>query len=136
MQTKSLRGFTQLAEVEKARRNAESAFKGNEKQAADALEAQKKAENKMVVTMVELKQTKKKLDDKLAEMAQAEQAAYDVGMTKTAKSLTAQLRDVTRAFCLEVWGHALNATRVNIELELRAPNKVYYPPALRLALTS
>ena len=100
------------------------------------MEAQRKAENKIVVTVVELKQTKKKLDDKAAEMAQAEQAAYDMGMTKTAESLTVQLRDVARAFCLEVWGQALNAVGVSTESELRAPDKFYYPPALRLAPTS
>ena len=94
--------LTQLAEVEKARRSAESTFKGYKKQATDTLEAQRKVENKIVVTVVELKQTKKKLDGKAAEMAQVEQAAYDMGMTKTAKSLTVQLKDVARAFCLEV----------------------------------
>ena len=54
------------------------------------------------MTVVELKQTKKKLDGKAAEMAQVEQAAYDMGMTKTAKSLTVRLKDVARAFCLKV----------------------------------
>ena len=55
------------------------------------MEAQKKAKNKMVVMMVvvELKQTKKKLDDKAAEMAKTEEAAYDASMTKTSESLTA-----------------------------------------------
>ena len=41
--------------MEKACRNTESALKGYKKQVADALEAQKKAENKMALTAVELK---------------------------------------------------------------------------------
>lgn len=49
-----------------------------------------------------------------------------------AKSLTAQLKDVARAFYLEVWGQALNAARISIESELRALDKVYYPPTLPL----
>lgn len=69
-------------------------------------------------------------------MAKAEQVAYDAGMTKTAQSLTTQLRDVARAFCLEVWGLALNVARIDIESELRASDKVYYPQALRLAPSS
>ena len=73
------------------------------------------------------------MEAKDTEKAKAEQAAYDAGLTKTAQSLTAQLRDVARAFCLEIWGYALTATGVSTKLELRAPNKVYYPPALRLA---
>ena len=51
--------FAQLSEVEKAQRNAESAFKSFKRQAADILKVQKKAKNKMAFTMVELKQTKK-----------------------------------------------------------------------------
>ena len=65
--------------------------------------------------------------------AKVEQVAYDVGMTKAAKSLIAQLRDIARAFYLEVWGQALNSFRVSTESELRASDQVYYPPALRLA---
>jgi len=45
--------------VKKSHRNVESALKGYEKQAVDVLEAQKKAKNKMALTVVELKQTKK-----------------------------------------------------------------------------
>ena len=73
-----------------------------EKQAAKCLEAQKKAENKLALNMVELKQLHKYLDAKDDEKAKAEQAAYDAGMTKAVKRLTAQFRDVAQAFCLEV----------------------------------
>lgn len=71
---------------------------------ADSLEAQKKVKNKMALAVVELKQTKKKLEAKEVEMSQAEQAAYKAGMTKATERLTTQLRDVAQAFCLEVWG--------------------------------
>lgn len=47
--------LTQLTEVEKARRNAESTFKGYKKQVTDTLEAQRKAKNQTVITVVELK---------------------------------------------------------------------------------
>ena len=58
----------------------------------------------MDLIVVELKQTKKKLETKEAEMSKVEQAAYDVGMIKIAESLTVQLKNVALAFCLEVWG--------------------------------
>ena len=73
------------------------------------------------------------METKDAKKAKAAQVAYDVSMTKTAESLTAQFRDVARAFYLEVWGQALNVARISTESELRAPNKVYYPLALHLA---
>ena len=56
-------------------------------------------------------------------------------MTKTAH-LTTQLRDVAWAFCFEVWGEALNAAGVNVDSELREADKVYYPQALCIALSS
>ena len=69
------------------------------------------------------------------EKARVEQAAYDAGMTKTTRSLTAQLKDVARIFCLEAWGQALTTTGVDIESELRTPDRIYYPSALCLAPT-
>ena len=65
--------------------------------------------------MVKAKQQQKQLEAKDAERAKVELDAYDAGMTKTTKSLTAQLWDVTRAFFLEVWGEALNAVGVSAE---------------------
>lgn len=56
-------------------------------------------------------------------------------MTKAAESLTTQLRDVARAFCLEVWGQALSAVGIGTESELTIPDMVYNPLALRLAVT-
>lgn len=57
-------------------------------------------------------------------------------MTKTAESLTAQLRDIAWAFCLEVWDQALIAVGVSTKSELRAPDRVYYLFALNLAPSS
>jgi len=65
-----------------------------------------------------LKQANKQLKANEKEKAKAEQAAYDARMTKVEESLTAQLRDVARAFCLEVWGQALNAAGVDTKSEL------------------
>ena len=89
----------------------------------------------MVLTVVELKQANKQLETKEKEKAEVKQAVYNASMTKAAESLTARLKDVTHAFCLEVWGQALNATGVDTELKLQALDKVYYPLALCLAPT-
>ena len=75
----------------------------------------------------------KQLEAKDDEKAKVEQVAYDASMTKAAESLTAQLKDIARAFCLEVWGQALNAAGVSTESELRTLDKFYYPAALRSA---
>lgn len=48
----------------------------------------------LALAMEKTKQEKKQLKDKDVEKAKAEHAAFDVSMTKTTQSLTAQLRDV------------------------------------------
>ena len=50
--------FSQLSEMEKAYHNAEFALKGYERQASEALEAQRKVESTLALTVVELKQAK------------------------------------------------------------------------------
>ena len=127
--------IAQLAEVEKTCKKAKSALSGYEKQVTKALKAQRKVENKMALIVVELKQVNKQLETMEKEKVEAKQAAYDAGMTKAVESLTIQLKDITRAFYLKVWGQALTATRIGTKSELWAPDKVYYPPTLRLAPT-
>lgn len=54
-------------------------------------------------------------------------------MRRTAQSLTAQLRDVARAFCAKVLGEALNDAGVDVDSKLREAEKVYYPQPLHIA---
>lgn len=56
-------------------------------------------------------------------------------MTKTAQSLTTQLRDVAQTFCAEVEREVLNAARVTVNFDLKKAEKVYYPLPLRIAPT-
>lgn len=86
----------------------------------------------LALAIEKTKQQQKQLEDKDVEKAKAEQVAYDAGTTKTSQSLTAQLKDVARAFCAEVWSEAFNAAGVIVDSELRSANRVYYPPTLCL----
>lgn len=54
-------------------------------------------------------------------------------MTKSAQSLTTQLRDVAQTFCVEVQGEVLNAAGVIANFDLKKAEKVYYPLPLRIA---
>ena len=57
---KKLKGtFAKLTKVENAQKNAEAAFNSFERQATTSLEAQRKAENKLALNMVELRQLQK-----------------------------------------------------------------------------
>lgn len=96
----------------------------------------KKTEAQLALAKEQIKLQLKELEGKDAERVKAEQAAYDVGMTKTAQSLIAQLWDVTQAFWLEMWGETLNAAGVDASSGLKGPSSVYYPSTLRIAPNS
>ena len=51
--------LAQLTKAEKTQKNVEAALNSFEKQATESLEAQRKAENKLALNMVELKQLQK-----------------------------------------------------------------------------
>ena len=87
----------------------------------------KKTKMQLALAKEQIKLQQKELEGNDAEKAKAEQVAYDAGMTKTTQSLTAQLRDVARAFYLEVWGEAINAIVVSVNFDLGGPDKVTIP---------
>lgn len=66
-------------------------------------------------------------------MAQAKQVGYVIGVKETKETLRAQVTEVYRGYCLRVWTEALNFAGVDASLELRRPENVFYPPALRIA---
>lgn len=122
-----------LAKAERGYKSANVTLGGAKKQAEELRVQQRKVDGQLTSAKEQIKLQLKELEGKDVEKAKAEQAAYDASMNKTVKSLTAQLRDIARAFCLKVWGEALNAVRVDANSELRGPFNVYYPPALWIA---
>ena len=54
-----------------------------------------------------------------------------MGVKETKETLRAQVTEVCRSYCLQVWKEALNLTKVDSAFELRNPKKVFYPLALR-----
>ena len=62
----------------------------------------KKAEMQLALAIERTKLQQKQLEGKDVEKVKVEQVVYDASITKIALNLTAQLKDVARAFCLEV----------------------------------
>ena len=91
-----------LAEVERGYKNTEATLWVFEKKAKELRVSLKKTETQLAWDKEQIKLQQKELEGKDAEKAKAKQVVYDAGMTQTAQSLTAQLRDVARALYLEV----------------------------------
>lgn len=89
-----------LVEAEKGCKSAKAALGRAKKQVEELRVQLRKTDKQFTSTQEQVKLQLKELEAKDAEKAKAEQAAYDVGMTKTTQSLATQLQDITLAFCL------------------------------------
>ena len=54
-----------------------------------------------------------------------------MGVAKTETNLKAQILEVCRLYCSQVWAKALNQAGVEASSKLRRLENVYYPPAIR-----
>ena len=62
---------------------------------------------------------------------EAKQHGYDIGVAETENTLRAQVPAVCRTYCAQTWEEALNRAGVEAFSELRRPENVYFPPAIR-----
>ena len=62
---------------------------------------------------------------------EAKQYGYNVGMAETEDTLRAQVPIVCRTYYAQTWEEALNRAGVEASSELRRPENVYFPPAIR-----
>ena len=61
----------------------------------------------------------------------AEEEAYDVRVAETQAILKAQILDVCRLYCSQVWNEALKRARVEASSDLWKAKSVFYPEAIR-----
>ena len=62
--------------------------------------------------------------------------AYDLGVAETQATLKAQVLEVYRLYCSQVWNEALKQAGVEASSNLWKVENVYYPPAIREATPS
>ncbi|XP_030970636.1 MAP7 domain-containing protein 1-like [Quercus lobata] len=141
-----------LQAEEQARKSAESALEGYQKQAEnqgkllrEANAELKKTQEQVLVLRKHLEETQKLREraEKSKEQAEkakicaeqamneAEQRGYEVGIAETEKALRAEVPEVCRIYCARTWSEALNRVGVEASSELRKPENVFYPEAIR-----
>ena len=64
-------------------------------------------------------------------MNEAEQKGYEIGVVETEETLRAEVPMVCRIYCAQTWYEALNRAGVEASSELRRPENVFYPEAIR-----
>ena len=59
-----------------------------------------------------------------------------MGVAETEEALMAEVLEVCRHYCLQVWNEVLNQAGVEASSALRSAESVYYPPVIRLSISS
>ena len=141
-----------LAAEEQARKIADSALEGAERQVESQRKLAHEANDQLAASKEQLATLRKQLEETQrlrdqaekakvkAEKAKAEaervrdevdQHSYDVGVAKTEDALRAEVPAVCRAYCAQTWEEALNRAVIDASSELRKPKNVFFPPAIR-----
>ena len=64
---------------------------------------------------------------------EAKQHGYDVGVAETKDTLQAKVPAVYQTYYTQTWEEALNRVGVEASSELRRPENIYFPPAIRVS---
>ncbi|XP_065629008.1 uncharacterized protein LOC136067297 [Quercus suber] len=139
-----------LVAKENARKSADSTLEGFQRQAEDQgrllrdANAQLAASKEQVLTLQKQLEEVQKLRDQ-AEKAKAEaekerdvaeQQGYNVGVAETEDTFRAEVPVVCREYCALTWQEALDRAGVESSSELRKPENIYFPPAIRASTPS
>ena len=79
---------------------------------------------------------KKKLEEAEKAKEQAEQDGYDMGVAETEEALRAEVSEVCKFYCLQVWNEAFDQAGVESSSTLKRAENVYYPLAIRASGSS
>ena len=142
-----------LTAEEQARKSADSALEGAERQAENQRKLEREANDQLTASTEQLAALKKQLKEaqRLRDQAEkakveeekakakaererdeAEQHGYDVGVAETEDALRAKVSVVCRAYCTQTWEEALNQVGIDASSELRKPENIIFPPALQV----
>ena len=104
----------------------------------EGVERQAKAQHKLLhqveddlAARSQIKVLIKKLEEAKKAKKQVEQEGYEVGVTETEEALRAEVTEVCRFYCLQVWNKTLDQAGVEVSFALRRAENVYYPPTIR-----
>ena len=142
-----------LTAEEQVRKSADAALKGVETQAESQRKLTNEANEQLAASKEQMAALKQQLEEakKLKDQAEkarmqaeeekakvekerdeAEQHGYDIGVAETEDTLRAEVPVVCRAYCIQAWEEALNQVGVEASSELRKPESIVFPLALRI----
>ena len=135
-----------LAAKEQARKSADSALEGAERQAESQRKLVRKANDQLAASKEQVATLRKQLEEaqRLRDQAEkarakaekakveaesardeAKQHGYDVGVAETEDALKVEVPAVCRAYCAQTWEKALNRAGIDTSSELRKLENVF-----------
>ena len=142
-----------LTVEEQARKSADTALEGAERQAESQRKLAHEANDQLVASKEQLAALKKQLEEaqRLRDQAEkarvqaeedkakaekerdeAEQHGYDVGVAETKDALKAEVPAVCPVYCSQTWEEALNRAGIDASSELRKLENIIFPSALQI----
>ena len=129
---------------EQARKSADSALEGAERQAESQRKLAREANDQLATSIEQLAALKKQLEEaqKLRDQVEeakakaekerdeTEQHGYDVGVVETEDA--PEVLAVCRAYSTQTWEEALNRAGIDASSELRKLKNIIFPPALQI----
>ena len=122
---------TKLTKAERDKKSVEAALDGAKKQAEAQRKQLHQAKADLATTRDQIKALSKKLEEAEKAKDQVEQDGYEVGVAKIEEAFRAEVSEVCRYYCLQVWNEALNQAGVKASSALRKAESMYYPPGIR-----
>ena len=123
-----------LTKEERERKSVTSALDSTKRQAKSQRVLLHNAKDQLASSKEQIITLKKKLENvqKAKEQVEkarkeTEQQGYDIGVTEIEEALKAEVLEVCRTYCLQVWNEALDQTGVEASSVLRKAKSVYYP---------
>ena len=142
-----------LTAKEQAQKSADSALEGVERQAEIQRKLAREANDQLAASKEQLADLKKQIKEaqRLRDQAEkakveaknvktqaekerdeAEQHGYDVSEAEAEDALRAEVSTICRAYCTQTWEEALKQAEIDASSELRKPENIIFPPALKI----
>nr|XP_023894771.1 uncharacterized protein LOC112006699 [Quercus suber] len=122
-----------LAAEKSARKSADLALEGFQRQAEDQGRLLRDANAQLTTSKEQAKKAKAEAE---TERDVAEQQGYNVGVAETEDTFRAEVLVVCREYCALTWQEALDRAGVESSSELRKPENIYFPPAIQASTPS
>ena len=127
---------TKLIEAKRDKKSTEVALNEAGKQAEVQCKQLHQVEDELSMAKSHIKVLTKKLEKAKKAKDQAKQDGYEAEVAEIEEALKAEVSEVCRYYCLQVWNKALNQAGVEATSAFRRAESVYYPPAIRAPSSS